>query len=330
MKQARMVLMKCGLGLAFATMSFLGIAFAHPDSVSGQTQGNQGQLIEEIPKGAIDGWNTKFTISQIPLDSTTDSLYRNGVPLLYQTDYQVNSNVIVIAPSQVPQVGDSLYFSYIPVANSTRAVSPIPTSVAPAENRDEISIAASREALRNEASNLSAAIGGKATERRLHLFHGSRLAQRHEIEALTMLSSNLSNGSAGVAAGLEGLGDASAPSVYLANVPSSSNGRAISNHGRNVGSRARAGEPDTPRSSVGSNSAIQLLMNRLSSVDPQQIGSPDITQETVSPSSTSAYVGQPSTISPSRELHKLGRTSREAIDMLGSRLGIAGASEIPR
>jgi hypothetical protein len=330
MKRTRMVLLKCGLVVAVVTMSFVGIALAQEESVSGHKNSNHARVVDEIPKGAIDGWNTKFTVSQIPLGPTTDCLYRNGVPLVYQTDYQVNSNVIIIAPSQVPQVGDSLYFSYIPVVTSTRSLSPTPGPVEPAENRDEVSISASREALRNEASNLSTTTGQEPTERRLHLFHGSRLAQQHQIEALTMLSSKLSDGSAGVADGLEGLGDGSATSVYRANVQPSSNGRVMSNGGRTVEWHGRAERRDIPPSGASSDSAIQLLVNRLSAVDPEQIGNQEATQETMPPASTFANVSQPSTISPSRGFHKLRRTSREAIDMLGNRLGIAGASDIPR
>ena len=73
MMMSRMSLFKCGVALAFFGMSFLNIACA---------QTGVGGLISEVPKGAIDGWNTTFMVSEIPQDASTDHLYRNGVPLV--------------------------------------------------------------------------------------------------------------------------------------------------------------------------------------------------------------------------------------------------------
>ena len=54
----------------------------------------------------------------LPLIICTETVFH----LLYQTDYHVNANEIFISPSQVPQVGDNLYFSYIAAPTSTRSI----------------------------------------------------------------------------------------------------------------------------------------------------------------------------------------------------------------
>ncbi len=321
MMMSRKLLLKCRLSLALFGMSFLNLAFA---------QAGGGAMINEVPHGAIDGWNTTFTVSEIPLDASTDHLYRNGVPLVYQTDYRVNSNVITIAPSQVPQVGDSLYFSYLAATGSPRSISPISAPVAPAQNRDEVSIAASREALRNEASKLSSAMGGDTRERGLQLFHRSDLERQHELEALTMLSSRLTDGQAGIADGLEGLGDAPAPSVYSARAETSSRGRPMLSASERLESQPSSGRTVAPPLEVDSDPAIRLLERQLSVIDPQQLGNIDATPETMSPSVMPSDASHQPALSASRELRMLRRTSREAIDILGTRLGIAGVSEIAK
>ncbi len=327
---SRKLFTKCVLALALFGTAFRGFAPAQVDGATEEHNSNSGQFINEIPKGPIDGWNTTFTVSQIPLGASTVSLYRNGVPLVYQTDYQVRSNVISISPSEVPQVGDSLYFSYVPISGTTRSLQPSPTGPAPTETRDEVSIAATRQALRREASRLSPPSSEASMDRGLHLSHRSSIERQHEIEAITMLSSRLANGNAGVADGLEGLGDAPAPSVYSENAQSSAHGRAISNDAEYLELRGQPRRSNNPPTDARSNSAIQLLEGRLSEGNPRQIGDLEATSAATGPDSTLPYDRQHLAGSPSRELHKLGRTSREAIDMLGTRLGIGGASEIPR
>ena len=196
------------------------------------------------------------------------------------------------------------------------------------QNRDEVSIAASRKALRDEARNLSTAVDGGTTERGLHLFHGSDRARSHEIEALTMLSSRLADGQAGLADGVEGLGDAPAPSVYSARSEMPSRGQAMLSESEHLERQPNSGRSGA--SPIEADSAIRLLERQLSVVDPQQLGNLETTAETASSASLPSDASHQPALSASREFRMLGRTSREAIDMLGNRLGIVGVSEIAK
>lgn len=327
---SRKLLLKYGISLALLGMAYLGGALAQTDGAAEGSTYHQDRLVSEVPSGAINGSNTTFTVSQVPQGASTDFLYRNGVRLVYQADYQVRANVISIASSQVPQVGDSLYFSYLPDASSTRSIMTTPRTAAPAENQDEVSIAACREALRNEAIDLSSGVDRASTGRRLHLFHDSGLTRQHENEALAMLASRLTNETSENAVGVEGLGDASAPSVYSTPTRSGSYGRRTSNDASFTGGPRQHRESTIANDDRDSSSALRMLESRLSNVDPQQID--------VLSSSADSRNAHPdpqrgmrlSADTPALEVHRIGRTSREAMDMLVSRIGIAAQREIAR
>lgn len=314
-----------GLALMLLESAFL---FAAPVAESGDPSGTpdneQYQLVNEVPRGTIDGWNTTFTVSRVPQRISTDHLYRNGVPLIDPADYQVRSNVITLAPSEIPQVGDTLYFSYVATAAVSRSVASMPIAASPISYRDEISIAATREALRSAASNISTPQNEASADRRLHIFNSSKRQRKGELEALTMLSARLAEPVPGVANGIEGLGDAPTPSVYLTAASPQAGERNLWGNGPQPStSSATYGQSSIQSRAVPSSSAIDILENRLSATDPQQLRDLELNAGSTQPVSPQHVIQQPRT-PPSREMQRLSHTSREAINILASRLGIEG------
>lgn len=64
---------------------------------------------EEVPAGTVDGVNTTFTLSAVPVDII--SLDLNGRPLKYTTDYSVTGTTLeMVAP---PALGQELFINYV-------------------------------------------------------------------------------------------------------------------------------------------------------------------------------------------------------------------------
>ena len=66
----------------------------------------------EVPSGTVDGSNTSFTLSQAPNPAASLAVYRNGIRLRANLDYNLSAATIVFVPGQAPQAGDVLLCSY--------------------------------------------------------------------------------------------------------------------------------------------------------------------------------------------------------------------------
>jgi hypothetical protein len=66
----------------------------------------------EVPSGTVDGSNTSFTTSQAPNPVASLALYRNGLRLRANLDYNLSGSTIVFLPGLAPQAGDLLLCSY--------------------------------------------------------------------------------------------------------------------------------------------------------------------------------------------------------------------------
>jgi hypothetical protein len=66
----------------------------------------------ETPTGNIDGVNTVFTLSGIPLPASSLQFFRNGLLQKAGIDYTLAVNTVTFHASSVPQTGDILQASY--------------------------------------------------------------------------------------------------------------------------------------------------------------------------------------------------------------------------
>jgi hypothetical protein len=207
---------------------------------------------------------------------------------------------------------------------ATRSIAPPPPAFPSVRYLDEISIAATREALRDEESSLSMIQDGGSTDRRLHLHHDLRQPVQSDLEALQMLSGRLAEEGPEVADGIEGLGDAAAPSVYSFHRADATNDRSL------PALRDRYRQPPTSLPEPRSSRAIGMLEGRLGANDPQQLG--DIASDLDSEKTRSI---------PRHDIHhpdpfrsgssRASRTSSsEALDMLDRQRSINGQLDIPR
>lgn len=73
--------------------------------------GSEGNVIEEIPSGLINGTNTDFTLSHTPIDHTL-LIFLNGVEQSESVDYTLDG--VTITFIEAPQSGDevSVYYNY--------------------------------------------------------------------------------------------------------------------------------------------------------------------------------------------------------------------------
>jgi hypothetical protein len=66
----------------------------------------------EVPAGALNGANTSFTLSAVPIPTTSLNLYRNGVLQKAGQDYTLSGNTLQFMTASIPQAGDTLLASY--------------------------------------------------------------------------------------------------------------------------------------------------------------------------------------------------------------------------
>jgi hypothetical protein len=67
---------------------------------------------DETPSGAVDGFNSGFTLSGTPNPSTSLLLYRNGLLMKRNFDYTISGANISFLAGSIPQAGDLLLASY--------------------------------------------------------------------------------------------------------------------------------------------------------------------------------------------------------------------------
>jgi hypothetical protein len=66
----------------------------------------------EVPSGAVNGANVSFTVSAVPIPTSSLYLYRNGVLQKAGQDYTLAGNSIQFLAGSTPQTGDTLLASY--------------------------------------------------------------------------------------------------------------------------------------------------------------------------------------------------------------------------
>jgi hypothetical protein len=87
------------------------------DGSSGPCGGGGGGVLpafadEEIPSGAINGFNNSFTLAFTPSPSSSLQLHLNGLLMDQGPDYTVSGSAITFVPAALPQAGDLLLASY--------------------------------------------------------------------------------------------------------------------------------------------------------------------------------------------------------------------------
>lgn len=66
---------------------------------------------QEVPTGTVNGVNDTFTLSAIPVYSSTVMLYVNGILLIQGTHYTITNDTITM--NVAPTSGQLLYAVYI-------------------------------------------------------------------------------------------------------------------------------------------------------------------------------------------------------------------------
>ncbi len=66
----------------------------------------------EVPGGTINGSNTVFTLGHVPSPATSLQLYRNGLRMRVDSDFQLNGSTITFFVASTPQAGDLLVANY--------------------------------------------------------------------------------------------------------------------------------------------------------------------------------------------------------------------------
>jgi hypothetical protein len=81
---------------------------------TGQT-GNHQHVSCEVPSGSVNGVNVTFTVSQVPVPSSSLHLYKNGMLQKEGTgnDYQLNVRTITFSSDNVPEAGSNILASYM-------------------------------------------------------------------------------------------------------------------------------------------------------------------------------------------------------------------------
>ena len=87
------------------------------DGSSGPCGGAGGGIVPgfadgEVPSGAVNGSNTGFTLAFAPSPAASLELYRNGLRMEANADYQLAGNTITFFVASTPQTGDLLLANY--------------------------------------------------------------------------------------------------------------------------------------------------------------------------------------------------------------------------
>jgi hypothetical protein len=80
----------------------------------------------EVPAGLVNGVNVSYTLSAVPIPTTSVTLYRNGVLQKAGQDYSLAGNTIQFLAVSTPQTGDTLLASYRVTPTGTSQGAPAP------------------------------------------------------------------------------------------------------------------------------------------------------------------------------------------------------------
>jgi hypothetical protein len=80
----------------------------------------------EVPAGALNGANASFTLSAVPVPTSSVALYRNGVLQKAGLDYNLSGNTVQFLSASTPQIGDTLVASYRVTPAGTTQGPPVP------------------------------------------------------------------------------------------------------------------------------------------------------------------------------------------------------------
>lgn len=198
---------------------FLGEAFGPPEGHAEIAGTSSKQAINEIPQGAIDGWNGCFVLRHLPYPGRPVRVYRNGVGLTSGIDFQIAGKQLTIMTPELPQVGDSIEVSYFPHTRDSTLDTRVSTTpnIGPAlqpRYTDEISIDAMKRAITDELDRITQ-ISSQTYLRQSVLqsnrYHSSGPMLPRSLQMLSAATDATATGLQGV----EGLGDIGVPSNYL-------------------------------------------------------------------------------------------------------------------
>jgi hypothetical protein len=80
----------------------------------------------EVPTGLVNGANLSFTLSAVPVPTTSLNLYRNGVLQQAGQDYTLSGNTVQFLAVSTPQTTDTLLASYRVTPSGTPQGPPVP------------------------------------------------------------------------------------------------------------------------------------------------------------------------------------------------------------
>lgn len=83
-----------------------------PCGTAGSGSGGPNFTDAEVPSGLVNGANASFTLSAVPLPTSSLYLYRNGVLQKAGQDYTVSGNSIQFLAGSTPQTADTLLASF--------------------------------------------------------------------------------------------------------------------------------------------------------------------------------------------------------------------------
>lgn len=88
------------------------------DGSSGSCGGGGGGVLSgafadgEVPGGTINGSNTVFTLTRVPAPASSLQLYRNGLRMRANVDFQLSGSTVTFFVASTPQAGDQLVANY--------------------------------------------------------------------------------------------------------------------------------------------------------------------------------------------------------------------------
>ena len=85
----------------------------HVDGSSGPCGGSQPSFVDgDSPAGIVDGSNTSFTLSAVPVPASSLAVYVNGMLQKLVQDYTLTGSTLQFVPAAAPQPADTLLASY--------------------------------------------------------------------------------------------------------------------------------------------------------------------------------------------------------------------------
>jgi hypothetical protein len=97
-----------------------------PCGTAGSSTAGPNFMDADVPAGPLNGANTSFTLSAVPVPTSSVALYRNGVLQKAGLDYNLSGNTVQFLSGSTPQTGDTLLASYRVTPAGTTQGPPVP------------------------------------------------------------------------------------------------------------------------------------------------------------------------------------------------------------